>query len=101
MSVRNSLLQISLAAGLALGKRSAGAQTMELTEPISVMSFTRSAIELTPEDRQHLGAAVEWLQAHPWRLLVIEGYGDRTGRPTTNLQLAQDRADAARRALIE
>jgi outer membrane protein OmpA-like peptidoglycan-associated protein len=77
------------------------AQTMELTEPIAVSSFDPRATRLTPAQREQLTDAVRWMREHPWRLIVVEGYGDRERRPATNVRLGQDRADAVRSALIE
>lgn len=43
----------------------------------------------------------EFLQRHPQRQILIEGYTDSTGSESTNLELSNRRSEAVRGALIE
>ena len=71
-----------------------------LIEPLAVVAFERGDAELADEDGRMLAATVRWMEAHPWRLVIIEGHADAVGRRDANMELSQRRADVVREELI-
>lgn len=61
-------------------------------------AFDRS--ELTPEDRQELQAAASWLKANPNVYVTIAGDADERGSIVYNVYLSDERAKAAKDALV-
>ena len=61
--------------------------------------FDRS--NLTAEDRAALQQDAEWLKAHPEVTFTIEGHADQRGNIPYNLFLSDERALAARDALLK
>ena len=97
--MRTSLLIVAIS--LALAPHRARAQTLELTAPLAVSHFRPGASAITQADRDDLRDVIDWANTHPWRLVIIQGYGDTAGDSAGNLNLSQDRADAARDVLID
>lgn len=48
-----------------------------------------------------LGRLVEFLQRHPQRTVIVEGFTDSQGNPSANMDLSQRRAGAVRNALVD
>jgi outer membrane protein OmpA-like peptidoglycan-associated protein len=78
----------------------AAAQSLELTEPLATVDFASGSAGVGDDASTGLRDAVVWLNQHPNRLLVIQGYADRAGSRTQNLRLSQDRADRVRAELL-
>ena len=87
-------------AAIALHPPGAGAQALELTSPLAVDHFAFGSSKISESDRDDLRAVIQWAKAHPWRLIIVEGYADSVGGLEANLTLSQDRADATRDALV-
>jgi peptidoglycan-associated lipoprotein len=62
--------------------------------------FAFDRADLSLEDRQVLATDAEWLKAHPEVNVTIEGDADERGDITYNVVLSDQRALAARDALI-
>lgn len=65
-------------------------------EDIGRIYFGFDSSALDADDRRALDQAVTWLKAHPTRGLVLVGHADRAGSRGYNMQLALDRARAAK-----
>lgn len=63
--------------------------------------FASGSAELGSRARGVLKRQAEWLLAHPGATLRLEGHADDPGSAVDNQRLAERRADAVRRALIE
>ena len=74
-----------------------GARGMQIT--LEDYAFAPGHAELRPEARGHLGKLVEFVQAHPGKPILIEGYTDSTGSAAGNLALSRQRAQAVADAL--
>ena len=55
---------------------------------------------LKPAASAEVGKLAQFLQRHPDRKVLIEGFTDNVGSNTYNLQLSQARADSVRHALV-
>jgi outer membrane protein OmpA-like peptidoglycan-associated protein len=62
--------------------------------------FEYNKAELKPGAMRNLYPLVTFLNEHPNRTLLIEGYTDSTGSDSYNLDLSQRRADAVRNFLV-
>jgi hypothetical protein len=76
------------------------AQELELGRPIVSVGFVSGSAQLADGEVEGLKEAVRWMKNHPMRLLVIQGYADRTGGADANLTLSQERSDAVRAKLL-
>ncbi len=63
--------------------------------------FSESSAELGVRGRVALEAQAAWLVRHPDLQVTIEGHADDAGAARLNLEIAQRRAEAVRRRLIE
>lgn len=80
--------------------RASFAQPTDMTQPLASIDFATGSSELDSQSREQLRGVVSWAQDHPWRLVVVQAYADRTGTRSGNLVLSQDRADAVRAGLV-
>jgi outer membrane protein OmpA-like peptidoglycan-associated protein len=64
------------------------------------VTFVAGQAALTPESTPVLEKVAAALAQFPGARFVVEGHSDAQGRPETNLQLSQQRADAVRADLI-
>lgn len=62
--------------------------------------FDVNKAELKPAAYANIRSLAEFLQQHPERQVLIEGFTDNTGSDAHNLDLSQRRADAVRHALV-
>lgn len=62
--------------------------------------FARNSISLDPEYRVLLNEVFEQLARNPSDRVLITGYTDRSGDPTVNLRLSEQRAKAVRNYLL-
>jgi peptidoglycan-associated lipoprotein len=76
-------------------------QQAELQQSVKDVRFDFDQSELTPEARATLQANAEWLKSHPNVLINIEGNADERGDIVYNLVLSDERAKAAKEALVE
>jgi hypothetical protein len=76
------------------------AQELELGRPIVSVGFVSGSAQVADGEVDALKEAVWWMKNHPMRLLVIQGFADRTGGPSANLTLSQQRSDAVRAKLL-
>jgi hypothetical protein len=76
------------------------AQELELSRPLVSVGFVSGSAELAEGEVDGLKEAVWWMKNHPMRLLVIQGFADRTGGPSANLTLSEQRSDAVRAKLL-
>ena len=75
------------------------------TERGSVITFGNVLFDfykatLKPAASAEVGKLAQFLQRHPDRKVLIEGFTDNVGSNTYNLQLSQARADSVRHALV-
>ena len=63
--------------------------------------FSAASIELGKRASDALSAQAQWLKRHPEVSVTIEGHADDPGAEGDNRMLAQRRADAVRRRLVE
>ncbi len=63
--------------------------------------FDANSAQLKPAYQETIAQIKEFLSQYPEKHLKISGYSDRAGNPTTNQQLALQRAEAVRSALVE
>ncbi len=73
---------------------------VRLPNPLAELYFAFGSARLDPDAPPVLGAVARWLVEHPYRLVFIEGYTDRTGSRAANLRLSGRRADAVRDELV-
>jgi outer membrane protein OmpA-like peptidoglycan-associated protein len=62
--------------------------------------FDTGRATLKPSAMRTIDEIATFLQAHPERRVLIEGYTDSTGSDATNRELSERRADAVRQALL-
>jgi len=62
--------------------------------------FDTGRASLKPSAMRTIDEIATFLQAHPERRVLIEGYTDSTGSDATNRELSERRADAVRQALL-
>ncbi len=63
--------------------------------------FDPNSAQLKPAYQETIAQIEEFLSQYPEKHLKINGYSDRAGNPQTNQQLALQRAEAVRDALVE
>lgn len=62
--------------------------------------FDHDKADLKPAANAEVRKLAQFLQEHPERQVLIEGFTDSTGAASYNLQLSQARADSVRHALV-
>jgi outer membrane protein OmpA-like peptidoglycan-associated protein len=77
----------------------------ETTPELRDIYFDFGTAAIRPDDVKILNANAAWLRAHPSYLVLIEGYCDNRGATTAknefNMDLGEQRAEAAMKYLIE
>jgi outer membrane protein OmpA-like peptidoglycan-associated protein len=91
---RNAALQQELASMNA--RQTGGGYVLTLGDIL----FTTGRAELKPGAAPQLDQLTRFLQHHPDRSVLIEGFTDNTGNPNTNQILSERRAAAVRDALV-
>lgn len=76
------------------------ANLSDLTGRNIAVRFGRNAVHLDPEYRVLLNEVFEQLARAPEERVLITGYTDRSGDPTVNLRLSEQRAKAVRDYLL-
>lgn len=78
---------------------------MEPTGPDSYLfndiHFDYDSYEIRWEDRETLGAIVEWMKSNDAKRLLVEGHCDERGTNEYNLALGEQRALAARQYVVD
>ena len=94
--------QVPSATGNATGTAGAGdmGTDAELHAHVQDLFFDYDSYEIRPADTTSIAAAAQYLNAHPAIRLVIGGYCDDRGSAEYNLTLGENRADAAKNALV-
>ncbi|HVK86953.1 MAG TPA: OmpA family protein [Kofleriaceae bacterium] len=69
--------------------------------PLAVVRFASGSAQLAGEASDELGDTLRWLDAHPGRLVYVEGYADRRGGSAANLELSYQRSLAVRDELVQ
>lgn len=62
--------------------------------------FDHDKADLKPAANSEIRKLARFLQEHPERKVLIEGFTDSTGSASYNMQLSQTRADSVRHALV-
>jgi outer membrane protein OmpA-like peptidoglycan-associated protein len=73
----------------------------DFQENVRDVYFDFDRATLSAEGQATLAGAAEWLKAHPNVLITISGIADERGSIEYNLALSQQRAEAARDALVQ
>ena len=63
--------------------------------------FDLDKADLKPAAHSEVRKLAQFLEEHPERKVLIEGFTDSTGSDSYNLQLSQARADSVRHALVQ
>ncbi len=77
------------------------ADLSELVGRNITIRFTRGSVRLDAEHRVLLNEVFEQLARTPQHRVLITGYSDRSGDPTSNLYLSEQRARAVRSYLLQ
>jgi peptidoglycan-associated lipoprotein len=64
------------------------------------VTFSSGSTAIGARGRASLDGMKKWLDAEEGRSVRIEGYADKTGNPEKNLELSENRADAAKDYLV-
>lgn len=75
-------------------------QEQDIHENLKDVHFAFDRYELTPDDRQTLESAANWLKANPNVYVTIGGDTDERGSIVYNLYLSHERAKTTRDTLI-
>ena len=78
---------------------SQGAQGMQMT--LGDYAFASGQAALRPQARSHLGKLIQFVKSAPSKPILIIGYTDSRGQPSSNLALSRARARAVAQALIK
>jgi len=70
-------------------------------EPLDVVAFAFDKTDLTPAITTQIDKAAAWLDAHPNRVIVLEGHTDLVGNANYNEDLSIRRIEAVRQRLID
>ncbi|MDX2091558.1 MAG: OmpA family protein [Kofleriaceae bacterium] len=68
--------------------------------PLAVVQFASGSADVAEGARDALGVTLSWLAAHPKRIVYVEGYADRRGGSSSNLDLSYQRSQAVRDELV-
>jgi outer membrane protein OmpA-like peptidoglycan-associated protein len=71
-----------------------------LASSLAIVYFDLGSDDVDAQFDQRIRAAAAWLAEHPRRLLILDGFTDRSGSWSANLRLSQERADRVREALV-
>ena len=77
------------------------ADLSELTGRNITIRFARNAVTFDGEYRVLLNEVFEQLARSPYERVLVTGYTDRSGDPTVNLRLSEQRAKAVRNYLLQ
>jgi OmpA-OmpF porin, OOP family len=72
-----------------------------VTEITILIPFAAGQAEIRPESTGELKGALDFVRAHPARLIVVEGHTDSIGGAEANLALSRKRAENVRRYLLQ
>ena len=72
-----------------------------MSDELKIAFFDTDKSELKPEAIEALRFDVAWLKKHPGAQVQIEGHCDERGTLEYNVELGQERADAARDFLVK
>jgi outer membrane protein OmpA-like peptidoglycan-associated protein len=70
------------------------------TDTLGVIHFTSDSARVEDDAQPALAATLRWLDAHPERVVYVEGYADRRGGSAANLELSYERSRAVRDELV-
>ena len=97
--------------GLELEVRDARPEDIDVENPSADLSdlvgqnitvrFSRGSVNLDPEHRVLLNEVFEQLARTPQHRVLITGYSDRSGDPSSNLRLSEQRAREVRNYLLQ
>ena len=73
----------------------------EFSQAVKDVHFDFDQSDLRPEDRTILTSNAEWLKAHPYVMITLEGNADERGDIIYNLVLSGERAMTVKDALVE
>lgn len=73
----------------------------KLANPLAIVYFDVGSDDVDAQFDRRIRSAATWLAEHPRRLLILDGFADRSGSWNANLLLSQDRVDRVREALVQ